>query len=152
MTIQSIARYITTIGFRQVVIPVLTVLFSIYVKWVSKRNLSWKREDLSVGFDLSVCSLFAFLVYIVNISSKLLSTTDATIRDILSEKLMVSPFILLLWILGIWGVSTLIRAKGWAQIDNHGVIEDVPTIGIGIVIPIILGAVSLWAVIALGVS
>ncbi len=152
MTIESIAGLIVTPGFKQVFIPLITALLSIYVKWVSKRNLSWKREDFSVGFDLSIGALFAFLIYVVTISSELLSTNNDAIQKALSAKLMVSPVILLLWVLGLWGISTLIRVKGWEQINRNGVIEDVPTIGIGIVVPIFLGVISLWAVIALGVS
>lgn len=109
------------------------------MKFVTRNDnhKSFKWEDLAVGLDLSVTALLIFMTA----GSKLATQLAANPSDAgLQSKLAGIPWIIAAFVIGIWGVSTLVRKAGW-----KGEEELKPLWGI--VIPDIFGVASLLFVV-----
>jgi hypothetical protein len=125
-------------GFLNFAVPLLAVFLTIFLKIVSRndRFQAFKLEDFAIGPDLSVTGLLLFI-----------TDSAAKARSILkvpnpehSENLEQTPWILLFFVILIWGVSTLVRKKGW---DANGEL----VLLWGVVIPGLFGLTSLVFVV-----
>jgi hypothetical protein len=101
--------------FLHFAVPLLTVLLGIYLKFVTRNDhhTPFKKEDLAFGLDVAITALILFITGSVNIAISAQSANDPAIRLQLEGKLMAVPWLILGFILGIWGVSTLVRKTGW---------------------------------------
>lgn len=103
--------------FLQFCVPLIAVAASVFLKYVTRNDIhkSFRKEDLAVGLDLSVTALLIF----VAAGSKLAKDLASNPGDaVLIGKSMGVPWILAVFILGIWGISTLVRKLGW-EADDH---------------------------------
>jgi hypothetical protein len=98
------------------------------------------KEDMAFGLNVAITSMILFITGSVNIAHTATTTVDAVIRLKLEEKLMAVPWLLLGLVLGIWGVSTLVRKIGWKD-------ESELNLFWGIVVPDIFGVVVLVLVV-----
>lgn len=120
-------------------VPLIAVGLSVFLKYVSRndRHKAFRKEDLAVGLDLAITALLIFItdsVLVVRAISK------PTPPQTLIEKSMAIPWISLAFVLGIWGISTLVRKMGWQEEDNLKVIW-------GITVPDIFGILTLIFVV-----
>ena len=70
---------------------------------------------MAVGLDLSVTALLIF----ITASSETAQRLAKSPQDVaLIAKSMNVPWILALFILGIWGISTIVRKLGWEDDDK----------------------------------
>ena len=98
--------------FLEFVVPLIAVGASVFLKFVTRNDIhkSFRKEDLAVGLDISVTALIIF----ITASSKMATDLAATPSDAaLQAKLAGVPWIIAAFIVGIWGVSTLVRKAGW---------------------------------------
>ncbi len=98
--------------FIQFVVPLITVGLSIFLKFVTRndQHISFQKEDIAFGIDLSITALLIFIVSSSNLVRQ--SLVAGASQDIL-DKVNAIPWILLSVFLGIWAVSTIVRKLGW---------------------------------------
>lgn len=122
-------------------IPLLTTLLAVFVKMVSRndKDVFIKKEDFAIGLDISVTALLLLLTDTLNYASRLATEKDA-IRMHDTEKLISVSWLMVIFVVGLWGMSTLIRKKGWNNPDEmHW--------GYGIIVPNIFGLTTLIFVV-----
>jgi hypothetical protein len=125
--------------FLQFCVPLIAVAVSIFLKYVTRNDVhkDFKKEDLAVGLDISVSALLIFIAASSTFAQDLSKVpTDAA----LLAKSAGVPWILSAFILGIWGISTLVRKLGWIEDDKLHIFW-------GIVVPDIFGLLVLLFVV-----
>lgn len=126
-------------------VPLLAVFLTIFLKIVSRNDKfqAFKRDDLAIGPDLSVTAL---LLYITDSAAKaralsaLAATTQSFQPTTGAGRLEETPWFLLFFVILIWGLSTIVRKKGW---DQNGEIVT----SWGIVVPGAFGLAALITVV-----
>ncbi|EGQ8029030.1 hypothetical protein ACCH70_004402 [Vibrio vulnificus] len=125
--------------FIQFGVPLITVGLSIFIKYVTRndRHSGFKKEDVAVGLDLAVTALLIFITG----SSQLTASLPADNPPVeMVNKLASVPWIIMAFIIGIWGMSTLVRKLGWESDDKLKVFW-------GIVVPDVFGLAVLLFVV-----
>jgi uncharacterized membrane protein YgcG len=142
------SKFLTSSFFVNFVIPLAVVMFSVFIKAVCRDDSqpTFKKEDLSVGFELSLASIFAFTTYSVSIAHRAATIEEATAKQLLETKFTSIPWLLVAWLVGLWGLTFLMRKLGW-QINSANPTAKEPTWFIGIIVPFIFGLVSLIFVV-----
>ncbi|MHB8778759.1 MAG: hypothetical protein ACYC6R_13540 [Anaerolineales bacterium] len=127
--------------FLQFVVPLITVAFTIFLKVVSRNDnfKRFKKDDLAVGLEIAVTALILLITESANLAQELTVQTGQAIPKIV-DKLTVAPWIILAFVLGIWGVSSTVRWVGWKGDDDLN-------IGWGIVVPDLFGLLLLFFVV-----
>jgi hypothetical protein len=129
--------------FKDFFLPFIAALVTICIKVVSRKDafMGFTKEDFAIGFDISITALILLLTSATQCATDLhLNSKSASSAS--SEKLAVLPWILFLYIALMWGVSTLVRIKGWDVQNNNK-----PTVFWGVIVPDIFGAISLLTAI-----
>jgi hypothetical protein len=142
---ESIASFLTSWPFINIGIPCLSVIAGIFVKVVSRPDpgLKIKSDDLAVGFDIGVGALIIFVTKMVAASKELQAVADPKFQTELQSRIISAPWLLLLWLMGLWGLSTIIRKWGWKNPGGNPPANDNLTWHLGIVVPLVFGIVSL---------
>ncbi len=125
--------------FLQFCVPLIAVAVSIFLRYVTRNDTykDFKKEDLAFGLELSISALLIFIVASSKVAQELSKApTDVT----LLAKSAGVPWILSAFILGIWGISTLVRKLGWASDDKLHVFW-------GIIVPDVFGLLVLLYVV-----
>jgi hypothetical protein len=129
--------------FANFVVPLLTVGLNVYIKVVSRndKHKPFHKEDLAIGFDLAIGAILAVSVHtivLLNASRAAALAAQKTGAPVppLPDKLIILPVLLIFWVLGLWGTSTLVRKFGWES-------EEKLTWKCGILIPFAFGVLSL---------
>ena len=125
--------------FLQFCVPLIAVAVSIFLKYVTRNDAhkDFKKEDLAVGLDLSVSALLIFIAA----SSTLAQDLSKAPTDVaLLTRSAGVPWILSAFILGIWGISTLVRKLGWVEDDKLHMFW-------GIIVPDVFGLLVLLFVV-----
>ncbi|EJC6746747.1 hypothetical protein QTG64_004289 [Vibrio vulnificus] len=120
-------------------VPLITAVLSVFIKCVTRNDnhTSFRKEDLAVGLDLSVTGVLIYITGSVQLARSV-PVSDRT-PDIV-EKITIMPWILLAMMVGMWGVSTIVRKFGWAS-------DQELTIICGMIVPNVFGlAILLLAV------
>lgn len=112
-------KFLADPNFLNFFVPLITVVFSIFLKIVSRNDkfVLFKKEDLAVGLELAVTALILFITQSANLAHQLVFQTASNTSQV-SDKLTAVPWIILAFILGIWGVSSLVRWFGWESNDR----------------------------------
>ena len=120
-------------------VPLITVCLSVFIKYVSRndKHSGFKKEDTAVGLDLAVTALLIFITESTQLARSL--PVNNPPQNIIN-KLSSVPWILMAYLVGIWGVSTLIRKRGWEEDNKLEMIY-------GIIIPNFFGIVTLLFVV-----
>jgi hypothetical protein len=133
---------IDTQSFQLIGVTIISSAIGVFVKYVSRndQNGSFKKEDLAIGLDLCITSLIMLITASVNNYNKLNSNSlDAHTKKLLEESNHLSPWLILLSLIFLWGTSTIIRKRGW---DNSNDLNKIW----GIIFPNLIGIISLIAV------
>ena len=104
------------------------------MKIVSRNDkfISFKKEDLAIGLETAVTALIILITDTVNDLLKIKQNTENGQTITLPENILILPWLLLLIIVLLWGISTMIRKLGWEnENDMHKFW--------GIILPDILG-------------
>jgi hypothetical protein len=103
--------------FLQFGVPLITVGLSIFIKFVTRNDKysGFRKEDLAVGLDLAVTALLIFITSSAQLASSLPLNSPPQEKV---GQLATVPWILMAFLVGIWGVSTLVRKLGWADGDK----------------------------------
>ena len=103
--------------FLQFGVPLLTVALSIFVKYVSRNDLhtGFRKEDLAVGLDMSVTALLIFITGSAQIANSLPKINPP--KEVV-EQLASVPWVLMAFLIGMWGISTIVRKLGWEDEDK----------------------------------
>lgn len=146
-------------SFRFVYFPIGSVLLGVWVKTVSRNDKfsAVKKEDFAIGLDLLRT---AVLLFVVAASERMQNLTklEKALADsppvpgsslgklqgqiqTASEQLLSSIWLIVVLLLGLWGVSTLIRKFGWRAADDMNIL-------IGIALPLASGVLMLIVVMA----
>jgi len=127
--------------FLQFIVPLMTVAFTVFLKVVSRNDKfkRFKKDDLAVGLEVAVTALILFITESANLAQQL-STQTSQVQSKIIEKLTIAPWIILAFVLGIWGVSSMVRWIGWKGDDDLN-------IGWGIVVPDLFGLLLLFFVV-----
>ena len=125
--------------FKEIVIPLISTIVTILIKVVSRKDhsLSFKLEDFNVGFDLLVASGILLTTY----GSKMaydLQTNNVINTSFCYNKLQQIPYIICIFLIILFSLSTFVRAWGWRVNRNNEL-----RIFTGIVIPDVIGVISL---------
>jgi hypothetical protein len=131
----------TNTYFKFFVIPLMTTLLIVFVKIVSRNDKfsSFKKEDFAIGLEISITALLILISDTLNYISRIQNTDLTTlIHD--KTKLISMPWLLLAYVIGLWGISTLVRKKGWKN-------EDEMNWWWGIIIPDMFGLLTLIFVV-----
>lgn len=101
-------------------IPLLSVLLTMAIKIVSRKDnyMSPQREDFAVGFDLLVTSLILITVF-ASRAAYLIANEQTSNKIELTNKLNLLPWVILLFVIGLWSLSTIVRIKGWEINPNN---------------------------------
>jgi hypothetical protein len=93
----------------------LTTGLGIFVKIVSRNDkfIPFKKEDLAIGLETVVTALIILITDTVNELLKLQQNTKSGNALVLPENILLIPWLLLLMVILLWGVSTIIRKLGW---------------------------------------
>ena len=131
---------ITSDWFQIVGVTVISTGLGIFVKYVSRNDShtkTFKKEDVAIGLEMMITALILLITNSVNQFNKLNdSAIDETTKTTITNTEQIVPWILLVFIVGLWGISTVIRKIGWEDEDNL-------KIWWGIVFPNIIGIASL---------
>lgn len=131
---------ITSDWFQIVGVTVISTGLGIFVKYVSRNDShtkSFKKEDVAIGLEMMITALILLITNSVNQFNKLNDTAiDEATKTLITNSEQIVPWILLVFIVGLWGISTVIRKIGWEDEDNL-------KIWWGIVFPNIIGIASL---------
>lgn len=121
--------------FLQFGVPLLTVVLSVFVKYVSRNDLhtGFRKEDLAVGLDMAVTALLIFITGSAQIANNLPILNPP--KDIVTQLASV-PWILMAFLIGMWGISTIVRKLGWEGDDKLKILW-------GIVVPGLFGFFTL---------
>lgn len=125
--------------FLQFFVPLIAVGASVFLKYVTRNDAhkSFRKEDLAVGLDISVTALLIFIAAGSKMAVQLAASPG---NSALQAKLGGVPWIIAVFIIGIWAVSTLVRKAGW---DG----EDKLKPFWGIIVPDIFGITVLLSVV-----
>lgn len=98
--------------FIQFWVPLIAVAVSLFLKFVTRKDdhRAFRKEDLAVGLDLAVTALLVFLTYGSLLAKEILKTPN---DPKLVERTTMIPWILFIYMIGIWGISTTVRKLGW---------------------------------------
>lgn len=90
------------------------------IKIVSRKDnyMSPQREDFAVGFDLLVTSLILIIVF-ASRAAYLIDNEQTSNKLELTSKLNLLPWVILLFVIGLWSLSTIVRIKGWVMNQNN---------------------------------
>lgn len=121
--------------FLQFGVPLITVALSIFVKYVSRndRHSGFRKEDLAVGLDMSVTALLIFITGSAQIASSL---PEKNPPPDLVQQLASVPWVLMGFLVGMWGISTIVRKVGWEDDDKLKPVW-------GIIVPGLFGLLTL---------
>lgn len=124
--------------FLQFIVPLITVAFTIFLKVASRndRHTRFKKDDLAVGLEIAITALILFITESASLAQQLAKTQDTKII----EKLSTAPWIILAFVFGIWGTSSIVRWAGWNGDDDLN-------IGWGIAFPGFFGVLLLLFVV-----
>lgn len=125
--------------FLQFWVPLLTVALSVFLRYVSRndRHRAFRKEDLAIGLDLALTAVVLFVTTSSQIAGALLAEPG---NKLMVDKSVAIPWILFLFLFGIWCLSTVVRKLGWKSDDEmHWIF--------GIIIPNFLGLFALLAVV-----
>ena len=129
--------------FKFFVIPLFTTLFAVFVKIVSRNDkfTAFKKEDFAIGLEIAVTAVLLYISDTLNYASRNKAVNpNSAIQN--NDKLISVPWILLAFLIGIWGISTLVRKAGWnGEEDMHW--------WWGIIVPDCFGIISLIYVVNL---
>jgi uncharacterized membrane protein YgcG len=134
---------ITILGspyFLDFCIPLITVALSIFLKYVTRndQHRAFRKEDLAVGLDVAATALILFITDSVSVAAAFVKSAQPTVTA--DNKLVTAPWVIAAFVIGIWGVSTIVRKVGWKS-------EDELTLLWGIVVPNIYGIAVLIFVV-----
>lgn len=125
--------------FFQFGVPLIAVSLFVLVKFVSRddKHRGLKKEDLAIGLELT---LVAFLIFIVSSAQwvRAIGVNNAS-QEVL-DKIASVPWIIFVFIVGIWGVSTLVRKLAWGSDDELNLFW-------GVVVPDAFGLLTLLFVV-----
>ncbi len=127
--------------FQFFVIPLLTTLLAVFVKIVSRNDKfsTVKKEDFAIGLEIAITAI----LLLTSDTLKYASTINQNAykeQSLSNDKLLTVPWILLVFFIGLWGISTLIRKMGWKSEDNMDWWW-------GIILPNMFGLISLIFVV-----
>jgi len=101
--------------FKYLVVPLVTTFFVIFVKIVSRNDRHnkkfLKKEDFAFGLEMGVTAILLLLGNSVTIAQQTISAPETV--SIVNEKLLLVSWIAPVLILGLWGISTMVRRLGW---------------------------------------
>jgi hypothetical protein len=125
--------------FLQFGVPLITVCLSIFIKFVTRndQHRGFKKEDLAVGLDLALTALLIFITSSAHLARSIPATNP--LQKMLDQIASV-PWIIMAFIVGIWGISTLVRKLGWEDDDKLKIFW-------GILLPDIFGIFTLIFVV-----
>lgn len=134
----------TSLIFRCFIVPLAAVILSYFVKLASKndRYSTFRKEDLAVGLEMSLTAVIAFVVYCFSIANQIYGNNDLSVENIgfLKDKLVSGLALIVIFSIGLWGISTFVRKRGWKGKDELKWL-------VGIIIPFIYGVITLISVV-----
>ncbi len=127
--------------FLYIAVPLVTVALGVFLKIVTRndQHTAFKKDDLAVGLNISITALIMFITYSVRLAHQLKSQNPQALAQS-ADRLVMVPWVLLAFLVGIWCVSTLVRKVGWKSDSELRVFW-------GIIVPDIFGIVSLIFVV-----
>lgn len=125
--------------FLQFGVPLITVCLSIFIKFVTRndQHRGFKKEDLAVGLDLALTALLIFITSSAHLARHMPVTNPP---QKMLDQIASVPWIIMAFIVGIWGISTLVRKLGWEDDDKLKIFW-------GIVLPDVFGIFTLIFVV-----
>ena len=122
--------------FLQFCVPLLTVALTIFLRYVTRndKHIAFKKEDLAVGMDLAVTALIIFITHTTTLARASKDASDV------SDSLATVPWIIMAFVIGIWGVSTVVRKRGWERAGKLNLFW-------GIILPDLFGLAALLLVV-----
>lgn len=90
----------------------MAVGLSIFLKFVTRNDIhtAFRKEDLAVGLELAVTALLLFVTASSTVARDLIAEPS---NAALLAKAQSVPWIIAASLIGIWGMSTLVRKFGW---------------------------------------
>ncbi len=127
--------------FLQFIVPLMTVALTIFLKVASRndKHTRLKKDDFAVGLEIAVTALILFISESASLAQQLAVATKIETPAII-EKLSTAPWIIMAFVFGIWGVSSIVRWIGWKGADDL-------YMGWGIVFPDLFGGLLLLFVV-----
>lgn len=111
-------RFMAATYFLHFTVPLISVIISIFVKYVTKNDnyARFRKEDLAIGLELASIALIILVTDCAAAAAIIVQQSAPNIS--LNHKILTGPWIILLFAFGIWGISTIVRKKGWEDQDN----------------------------------
>lgn len=130
----------TSKWFQIIGVTIITSILGIFVKYVSRNDShssGFIKEDVAIGLELIITAFILLITDSVNSYNKLNdSKIPEEVKIILQNNLQLVPWLLLVFFVGLWGTSTVIRKLGWENANSLKV-------GWGIVFPNLIGLASI---------
>jgi hypothetical protein len=148
--------------FRYALFPIGSAVLGIAVKCVTRNDkyTFFRKEDMAVGTDLMLTACLMFLVLTTDRAINLSETNqllaqalraipiDATKvaslqsqAQLISAKIALAGWFILILFIGLWSVSTIVRKWGWTS-------ETEMSTRAGIALPLGMGILAMLAVMA----
>lgn len=129
-------------SFQLIGVTVISSAIGVFVKYASRNDNhgAFKKDDLAIGLELCITALIMLITSSVSKYNKLNSVgVDPVFATTIKEHLQTTPWIILLTTILLWGLSTIVRKKGW---NNPTELNSIW----GILIPNLIGMVLLLTV------
>lgn len=128
--------------FVNFIIPMITVALGIFIRYVSRNDghKQISKDDFAFGFNISITALILFLTSASKLAQQLGNSQSQLPQQTIQAKLAEFPYIALAIVIGLWGLSTVVRKVGW---ESDGKLKLV----LGIIIPDIVGIAFLLFVV-----
>lgn len=137
---------LTSAWFQIIGATIISSLIGIFVKYASRNDTfskSFRKEDLAIGMEMMVTSIILLITrYMYTFNKSEIKTIDNEIKIGLQNEMQIALWMIFVFSIGLWGISTIVRKKGWYN-------ENELNIGWGIVFPNIIGVASLICVFIL---
>jgi hypothetical protein len=102
-------------------VTLLSLGLGVFIKYVTgnDKHKDFKKEDLAIGLDMMLTGLILLITDTVNDFNRL-SNPDLTqeVKILVQDSLQVVPWMILMFAMGLWGISTVIRKIGWQNEDE----------------------------------
>lgn len=128
--------------FIEFCVPLIAVGLSIFLKFVTRNDKykGFRKEDVAVGLDLAVSSLLVFITSTAQLAVKMNKNPTATPNTVDAATLAGAPWMIALFFVGVWAMSTIVRKLGWED-------DEKLHLWWGIVVPNLFGITVLLIVV-----
>ncbi len=132
-------NFLVSTEFKLFVFPLITVFLNIFVKinTFDRRYSKVSKESFAVGLEVTLTTIIALIIYAATIAEQLSLQTVSSSPTVILDKQLNAIFMSFLFFGGLFGVTGLVRERGWKAKNTLNTL--------GVVAPFIYALITLFA-------